>query len=64
MKIEKNDNKIHNWICIHLYMNVYKIIYPLLECRSWLPFFNFYVKKRSGQIFKFLSFISLYMCLI
>lgn len=43
-------------------MNMYKIIYPLLECRSWLPFF--YVKKRSRQIFKSLSFDSLYMCLV
>lgn len=33
----KTDGK-YNRICIHLYMNVYKIIYPLLECRSWLPF--------------------------
>lgn len=26
-------------------MNMYKIIYPLLECRSWLLFVCFFVKK-------------------
>lgn len=48
------NNKIYNWICIHLYMNVYKIIYPLLECRSWLPFVCFVWRRgyaRSLSLF-------------